>query len=119
MIDDKHMAAIRAAREKLRALTAVFDAIGQAIDEDVVLLPERLWWTEIEDDHHTVCCALDNVAEQIDEALSSIAEITGEDEPELKLFMLPLPNKRPSKDEVFAARRDRAAAIRAHRGGRQ
>jgi hypothetical protein len=119
MIDDKHMAAIRAVREKLRGLQSVLDEITHAIDEDVTLLPERLWWTEIEDDHHTVCCALDNVAEQIDEALSSIAEITGEDEPELANFMPPLPLKLPSKEQVFAARRDKAVAIRAQREGRQ
>ena len=117
MIDDKHMAAIRAVREKLRGLTSVLDAIERDIDEDVTLLPERLWWTEIEDDMHAVACALEEVADHIDEALGRIAEVTGEDEPELAPFMAPLPDKLPSRDEVFAARRDKAAAVRAQRGG--
>jgi hypothetical protein len=116
MIDDKHMNTIRAVREKLRGLTSSIDEITHGIDEDVCLLPERLWWSEIEDEHHAVAVSLEEVADHIDEALSAIAEITGEDEPELANFMPPLPLKMPSKDEVFAARRDKAVAIRAQRG---
>jgi hypothetical protein len=119
MIDDKRMNEIRAARGKLRELQSVFEGIALSIDDDVTLLPERLWWTEIEDDMHAVSNALDAVDQSFDEALSSIAEITGEDEPELANFMPPLPFKLPSKEEVFVARRNKAAVLRAQRGGQQ
>ena len=106
-------------REKLRGLKSVLDEIARGIDEDVTLLPERLWWTEIEDEHNAVAVSLDEVNDHIDEALGEIAKVTGEDEPELPNFMPPLPFKMPSKDEVFAARRDKAGVIRAQRGDRQ
>jgi hypothetical protein len=116
MIDEKHMAAIRAAREQLRGLQTVLDGISTAIDEDVCLLPERLWWTEIEDEHNAVAVSLDEVNDHIDEALGEIAKVTGEDEPELASFMPLLPAKLLSKEEAFEERRARAARIKADRG---
>jgi hypothetical protein len=116
MIDEAHLKAIRAVREQLRAFLPVIAKISAAIDEDVCLMPERLWWTEIEDEHNAVSCSLDNVEDHIDEALEEIAKVTGEDEPELARWMPPLPDKLPSsREEVFAARRARAAEIKASR----
>jgi hypothetical protein len=118
MIAEAHMQAIRAVREQLRALKPVIDGISAAIDEDVCLLPERLWWTEIEDEHSAVAVSLDSVEEHIDDALDEISKVTGEDEPEIdyKRWFPPLPDKLPSKEEAFEARRIRAARIKASRG---
>ena len=117
MIDDKHMNAIREAREKLRELKSIFEKIARAIDDDVILLVERLWWTGIEDDMHVVGIALDAVDQSLDEALGSIADVSGE--VELKLAKpKPLPLRLPTREEAFATRRDKAAVLRAQRGDR-
>jgi hypothetical protein len=115
MIDDAHLQAIRAVREQLRALNSVLARISAAIDADVCLLPERLWWGEIEDDHNAVAVSLDEVEDHIDEALGEIAKVTGEDEPELKAFLPPLPDRALTQEEIFAARRVRAARIKTER----
>ena len=64
---------------------------------------------------HAPSCSLEEVEDHIDEALREIAKVTGEDEPDLSAFLPPLPAKAMTEEEVFAARRVRAAEIKAGR----
>jgi hypothetical protein len=115
MIDEKHMNAIRDGRAKLRELKLVFDKIWCTTQEDILLLSERHWWTEIEDDMSETVIALEDIEQSIIDALEKIAEITGEDETQPEPRYAPLPVKLPTKEQVFAQRRTQAAAIRRSR----
>ena len=97
-------------------MQAAIAKIAREIDDDVMLLPERHWWGPIEDDISGASAALDEVDGNLYESLAKIAEVTGEDEPEIDLRYAPLPKTLPTKEEVFVWRRQRAIEIRKARG---
>ena len=120
MINQQHMDAVRKAVLNLRDLKLVLEAVEHEIDDDRTLLPEHRWRTAIDDDMIEVCVSLDAAILQIDEALDSLAEVTGEEgngfEAEQQSANLPpLPRVRPTHEEVDARRREEAALIRARR----
>jgi hypothetical protein len=112
MIKEKHMDAIREARGKLRELNPIFEKIWSDLQDELVLLPEQHWWGPIEDDLNEVITAIEDVEQQIANALEKIEEVTGEEEEPTKPRYRPLPPKPPTKDEVFTERRRLAEIAR-------
>ena len=81
MLNDKQMTTLRKIAVRLRELKPYVDRIGAEIDEERTLLPERLWRSEIDDEASQISGALDFAGGAIDDAISHIAEVTGEDKP--------------------------------------
>jgi len=116
-MDNQQMAALREVAAKLRELKLNLEKIGSEIDERQTLLPERHWRKQIDDDISGVGILIDAASMSMDEALTSLAEITGEDEPEAEgtAKAAPLPEIRPTHGEADERRREEAARIRRQR----
>lgn len=80
-----------------------------------MILPERHWWGPVEDDISEVMGSVEEASEDINNACDKLTQITGE-EISLEQSVPPLPTTLPTKEEVFAKRRQRAVEVRKQRG---
>jgi hypothetical protein len=81
----------------------------------IMILPERHWWGPVEDDISEVMGSVEEASEDINNACDKLTQITGE-EISLEQNVPPLPATLPTKEEVFANRRQRAVEVRKQRG---
>jgi peptidoglycan hydrolase CwlO-like protein len=115
MIEEKRMASLREATNKLREINKFLDDLYQELDDDIMILPERQWWGPIENDISSVMGCIEEACEDIDNSTDKLTQITGE-EVSLEQDVPPLPATLPTQKEVFARRRQRAAEVRKQRG---
>lgn len=116
MLSDQQMTTLRKIAMRLRKLTTDLGEIDDQIEEQRILLPERLWHSEIDDEMENITGLLQEAFCSIDDAVDHIAEVTGE-KLESDLPPPPLPDKLPMREEQDARRREMAAAIRKQRKG--
>jgi hypothetical protein len=114
-IEEKRMASLREATDKLREMSKFLDNLYRELDDDIMILPERHWWGPVEDDISEVMGSVEEASEDINNACDKLTQITGE-EISLEQNVPPLPATLPTKEEVFANRRQRAVEVRKQRG---
>ena len=79
-MNEDQMKELTKAAQLLRQAKARIDAVREAVDKEREGLPECLHSTEIEDDAEMASVVLDEAATNIEDALASLAEVTGEDD---------------------------------------
>jgi hypothetical protein len=113
MPNEQRMIVLKKISVRLRELMPIVSRIEREIDEDRVLLPERLWRSQIDDDEGCAVGALQFAWQSINDAVEHIAEVTGEDPPpKISVPRTPLPDVLPTMEEVDEERREYADSIR-------
>jgi hypothetical protein len=112
MPHEQRIATLKKISTRLRELMPIVSRIEREIEEDRVLLPERLWRSQIDLDEEGAVGALQQVWRSLDDAVTYLAEITGEEPPpKIKIAPAPLPLVWPTRDEEDEERRECAESI--------
>jgi hypothetical protein len=113
MPHEQRIATLKKISVRLRELMPIVSRIEREIEEDRVLLPERLWHSQIDHDEEGAVGALQMVWHSISDAVELLAEVTGEEPPPKlpKATILPPDYVHPSGEEVDEDRREYAESI--------
>lgn len=114
----EHVAALRESAKALRKVKADIEAVLAALENDRTLLHERLWRSAVDDDMIETEISIGDLVGGLDDALESLAQIMGEDEPfEAAATPRYAPLVLPSYEQVDEQRRAAARTLRSRDGG--
>jgi hypothetical protein len=113
MPNEQRIVVLKKISARLRELMPIVSRIEREIEEDRVLLPERLWRSRIDEDEEGAVGALQFAWHAIHDAVEHIAEVTGEEPPpQIRKAEIPPPDfVYPTVEEVDEERREYADSI--------
>lgn len=116
MPNEQRIITLKKIAVRLRELMPIVSRIEREIEEDRVILPQRLWRSDIDNDEEGAVGSLQQVWHSLDDAVTYIAEITGEEPPpKINVKPTPLPRHWPTWEEQDEERREYAEDIQRRR----